>query len=91
MMTSAFLVIAGLIFLSFGGDGLVRGAVGIATKLKLSPMFVGLVLVGFGTSMPELATSLQAQFAGWPGLGGSHDRAFAGLCRPQLHARPQAR
>lgn len=60
------LVLAGLVLLSFGGDGLVRGAVGIATKLNLSPMFVGLVLVGFGTSMPELATSLQAQFAGSP-------------------------
>ncbi|PIW28685.1 MAG: sodium:calcium antiporter [Rhodobacterales bacterium CG15_BIG_FIL_POST_REV_8_21_14_020_59_13] len=65
-MISVFLVLAGLVLLAFGGDGLVRGAVGIATKLRLSPMFVGLVLVGFGTSMPELATSLQAQFAGSP-------------------------
>ncbi len=65
-MISVLLVLAGLVLLSFGGDGLVRGAVGIATKFKLSPMFVGLVLVGFGTSMPELATSLQAQFAGSP-------------------------
>lgn len=45
-----------------------RGAVGIAGRLNWSPMFVGLVLVGFGTSMPELATSLQAQLAGAPGV-----------------------
>jgi cation:H+ antiporter len=65
-MMIALLTIAGLAMLAFGGDALVRGAVGIANRLKLSPMFVGLVLVGFGTSMPELAASLQAQFAGSP-------------------------
>jgi len=65
-MMIALLTVAGLAMLAFGGDALVRGAVGIANRLKLSPMFVGLVLVGFGTSMPELAASLQAQFAGSP-------------------------
>jgi len=65
-MISILLIIGGLVLLAFGGDGLVRGAVGIANKLKLSPMFVGLVLVGFGTSMPELATSLHAQLSGSP-------------------------
>lgn len=65
-MIVALLTIAGLALLAFGGDALVRGAVGIANRLKLSPMFVGLVLVGFGTSMPELAASLQAQFSGSP-------------------------
>lgn len=65
-MMIAFLTVLGLALLAFGGDALVRGAVGIANRLKLSPMFVGLVLVGFGTSMPELAASLQAQFAGSP-------------------------
>ncbi|WP_394692478.1 calcium/sodium antiporter [Hyphobacterium sp.] len=65
-MISILLILGGLILLAFGGDGLVRGAVGIANRLKLSPMFVGLVLVGFGTSAPELATSLHAQFAGSP-------------------------
>lgn len=65
-MTSSLLILGGLVLLAFGGDGLVRGAVGIANRLKLSPMFVGLVLVGFGTSAPELATSIQAQLAGSP-------------------------
>lgn len=55
-------IIGGIIFLAFGGDALVRGAVGIANHLKVSPMFIGLVLVGFGTSVPELSASLQAQF-----------------------------
>ncbi|WP_420433606.1 calcium/sodium antiporter [Hyphobacterium sp.] len=67
-MISALLILGGLVLLAFGGDALVRGAVGIAGRLNWSPMFVGLVLVGFGTSMPELATSLQAQYAGAPGV-----------------------
>ncbi len=50
----------GLLLLGFGGDLLVRGAVGIADSLRVSPLFTGLVLVGFGTSMPELATSIGA-------------------------------
>lgn len=67
-MISGLFILGGLLLLAFGGDALVRGAVGIAGRLNWSPMFVGLVLVGFGTSMPELATSLQAQFAGSPGV-----------------------
>ena len=67
-MMDVLLLLGGLGLLAFGGDGLVRGAVGIANRLGLSPMFVGLVLVGFGTSAPELATSLQAQFARSPGV-----------------------
>ncbi|WP_421790806.1 calcium/sodium antiporter [Hyphobacterium sp.] len=63
-MMAALLILGGIALLAFGGDALVRGAVGIANKLNLSPMFVGLVLVGFGTSVPELSASLQAQFSG---------------------------
>jgi len=58
----------GLVLLGMGGDVLVRGAVGIAASLKVSPLFTGLVLVGFGTSMPELATSLDAVLRGSPGI-----------------------
>ncbi|MEE2526364.1 calcium/sodium antiporter [Hyphobacterium sp. HN65] len=65
-MISGLMIFGGLALLAFGGDGLVRGSVGIANRLKLSPMFVGLVLVGFGTSAPELATSVQAQLSGSP-------------------------
>jgi cation:H+ antiporter len=61
-------VILGLILLGLGGDMLVRGAVGIASWLKVSPLFTGLVIVGFGTSTPELAASLDAALQGSPGI-----------------------
>lgn len=60
--------ILGLLLLGLGGDVLVRGAVGIAQFLNVSPLFTGLVLVAFGTSMPELVTSLDAALLGAPGI-----------------------
>ena len=66
---SEFLLIAGgLVLLAIGGDVLVRGAVGSASRLGVSPLLIGLVLVGFGTSMPELTTSVQAALSGSPGI-----------------------
>lgn len=65
---TALLIIAGLILLAVGGELIVRGAVGIANRIGISPMLAGLTIVGFGTSTPELATSLQAAFAGAPGI-----------------------
>ncbi|UWQ20970.1 calcium/sodium antiporter [Jannaschia sp. W003] len=59
---------AGLALLVAGGDGLVRGAVSVAARLGVSPLAIGLVLVGFGTSVPELVTSLQATWLGAPGI-----------------------
>lgn len=61
-------ILAGLILLTLGGDALVRGSVSVARRLGVSPMVIGLTLVGFGTSTPELVTSLQAAFSGAPGL-----------------------
>jgi cation:H+ antiporter len=61
-------LLAGFVLLVLGGEALVRGAVATATQLGLSPLFIGIVLVGFGTSTPELVTSLQAAFAGSPGI-----------------------
>lgn len=58
----------GFCLLLAGGEGLVRGSVGLARHLRISPLVVGLVLVGFGTSTPELATSMTAALAGSPGL-----------------------
>jgi len=58
----------GLLLLVLGGDGFVRGAVAIAKRLGMSPLLVGLTLVGFGTSTPELLTSVQAALAGSPGI-----------------------
>ena len=62
------LIAAGLAALVFGGDLLVRGAVDLARRLGVSPLIIGLTLVGFGTSTPELVTSLQAAFVGSPGI-----------------------
>lgn len=66
-MTIALLLV-GLILLAVGGDILVRGAVGIAGRLGVSPLLAGLTIVGFGTSTPELVTSLFAAFDGAPGI-----------------------
>jgi len=61
-------LLGGLALLLVGGDLLVRGAVAVAGRLGVSPMVIGLTLVGFGTSMPELMASLQAALAGSPGV-----------------------
>ncbi len=61
-------LVGGFVLLVLGGEALVRGAVATATRLGLSPLFIGIALVGFGTSTPELVTSLQAAFAGSPGI-----------------------
>jgi cation:H+ antiporter len=61
-------LISGLLLLLAGGDFLVRGAVGVARVLGVSPLFIGLTLVGFGTSAPELVASLIAAFRDVPGI-----------------------
>ena len=60
--------LAGLLLLIAGGEGLVRGASGIARHFRISPMVIGLTIVGFGTSAPELLVSLEAALTGQPGL-----------------------
>lgn len=62
------LLVAGLILLVLGGEMLVRGAVAIAQRFGVPPLVIGLTLVGFGTSTPELVTSVQAVLAGSPGI-----------------------
>lgn len=61
-------ILLGLVLLVSGGELLVKGAVKLAEKFNISPLLIGLTLVGFGTSTPELVTSLQAAFAGSPGI-----------------------
>src|SRR6056297_639645 len=61
-------IAGGLALLVIGGDLLVRGAVRVAERLGISPLVIGLTLVGFGTSMPELVTSVQAGLSGSPGI-----------------------
>lgn len=59
---------AGLALLAVGGEFVVRGAVGVARKFGVSELMIGLTLVGFGTSSPELAASISAALAGSPGI-----------------------
>jgi len=61
-------LLAGLALLVAGGEGLVRGSVAVATRLGVSPLIIGLTLVGFGTSTPELVASIQAALIGAPGI-----------------------
>lgn len=56
--------IAGLVLLVFGADWLVRGASNLATAWGISPLVVGLTVVAYGTSAPELAVSINAVMAG---------------------------
>ena len=58
----------GLVLLIAGGDLLVRGAVLAACRFGVSPLVIGLTLVGFGTSTPELVTSVQAALRDAPGI-----------------------
>lgn len=68
MLLDIALVGLGLVLLFFGGDLLVRGAVALAARLCVPPLLIGLTIVGFGTSMPELLVSLNAAFAGLPDI-----------------------
>lgn len=58
----------GLVLLLVGGELLVRGAVASAKALGVSPLLIGLTLVGFGTSTPELVTSVTAALNGSAGI-----------------------
>ena len=53
-------IIIGIILLSFGGDYLVKGSSGLASKLNISPMIIGIVIIGFGTSVPEIFVASNA-------------------------------
>nr|WP_299202047.1 calcium/sodium antiporter [uncultured Brumimicrobium sp.] len=60
------LIVIGLILLIAGGEFLVKGAVGISVKAKLSKLVIGMTVVSFGTSSPELLVSLQSASEGLP-------------------------
>ena len=60
MLLALGLIAAGMVLLVVGGDALLRGAVGLATLLRLTPAIIGLTVVAAGTSVPELAVSVLA-------------------------------
>ena len=68
MIRDLTFLIGGLVLLFFGGESLVRGSVAIANRFGISRLVVGLVIVGFGTSAPELLVSIQAAMAGSPDI-----------------------
>ena len=67
MLNTLYLLI-GVALLTAGGELLIRGSLGIAKRANISPLLSGLVIVGFGTSMPELVVSLDATLSGQPDI-----------------------
>ncbi|QIZ84580.1 calcium/sodium antiporter [Bermanella marisrubri] len=67
-MMNALLLIVGIALLAIGGEGLIRGALAIANRLQISPLLSGLLIVGFGTSAPELVVSIDAVTHGQPDI-----------------------
>lgn len=68
MIISILILFAGLVVLVLGGDFLIKGSSSIALKMKLSPLVVGLTIVAFGTSAPELLISVKAALTSSPDL-----------------------
>ncbi len=67
-MELALSILGGLVLLVLGAELLVRGAVRLAERMGVSPLLIGLTIVGFGTSTPELVTSVNAALVGSPGI-----------------------
>lgn len=61
-------LVGGLIYVLMGGDLLVRGAVALARRVRVPPVFIALSVVAFGTSVPELVVTVSAVFSGYPGV-----------------------
>lgn len=61
-------IFGGVVWLLMGGDVLIRGAIALSRRLGVSPLIVGLTVVAFGTSAPELVVSLRAALVGYPDL-----------------------
>jgi len=68
MLIDILLILAGLLLLVKGGDYLVDGSVAIAERAGLTKMVIGLTVIGFGTSMPELLVSAQSAWVGNSGI-----------------------
>ena len=61
-------IIAGLVLLVVGGNWLLKSAVGLSFRLNISKIIVGLTVVSFATSLPELIVSVQAALDGYPDI-----------------------
>ncbi|KVX01916.1 calcium/sodium antiporter [Shewanella frigidimarina] len=67
-MFIALSIIGGFIILTIGAEALVRGASAVALRLGIAPLIIGLTIVAFGTSAPELAVSVKSALVGNPGI-----------------------
>lgn len=73
MLLPLLSIVGGFIALTIGADGLVRGASSLARRFGLSPLLIGLTVVAYGTSAPEMVVSLRAA------LGGASDIALGNV------------
>ncbi len=69
MWMSWLAVLGGLIFLVWSAERFVHGAAGLARNLGVSPLIIGMTIMGFGTSAPEMLVSGMAASSGNPGIG----------------------
>ncbi|WLD58526.1 calcium/sodium antiporter [Salinispirillum sp. LH 10-3-1] len=67
-MLNALWVMLGILLLTGGGEALIRGSLAAAKRLGVSPLLSGLLIVGFGTSAPELVVSIDAAISGRPDI-----------------------
>lgn len=68
MITEVLLAVAGLVLLTFAADHLVLGSSRLATRMRISPVVVGVVVIGLGTSAPEFLVSALAAARGDTGI-----------------------
>jgi len=68
MLTAVIQLVAGFLLMVWGADRLVAGASALARNLGVSPLVIGLTIIGFGTSAPELVVSAVATLQGNSGL-----------------------
>ena len=71
MLTAILSIIAGLFIIIKAGDYLVDGSASIAKRYKVPPIAIGLTIVAFGTSAPELIVNLLSAAKGTPALAGA--------------------
>jgi cation:H+ antiporter len=67
-LTDWYSIAGGLVLLTIGAEILIRGSTALARQFGVSELLIGLTLVGFGTSTPELVSSVQAALVGSPGV-----------------------
>jgi cation:H+ antiporter len=68
LIIDVLILLVGLVILVLGGEFLVKGAVGFSRTMRISPLVIGMTVVAFGTSAPELLVSLKSALSGNPGI-----------------------